>query len=256
MNKISRPLRYSISMIILLGFIAQANAIDVVFMKDGTKYAGDVIEEGEEYVITSPSLGVLRLPKAKVASVDLDQEEPATKSAPNAETTSSRPALRNDPDTRRLIHDLKYNRRLHLAAELGRLATEALSDPRLAGAVADGWPLVPVPLHRSRQHRRHFNQALEIARTVARLSALPLVCALRRTRDTGTQTRLSRSHRLANLRGAFRITAAGRRLVRRHPDGAIIFDDVFTTGATTHECASVLRRAGLENVVVVTVMRG
>lgn len=168
----------------------------------------------------------------------------------------ARPALRNDPDTRRLVHDLKYKRRLHLAAELGRIATGALSDPRLASAIADRWPLVPVPLHRSRKHRRHFNQAVEIARTVSRLSGLPLVSALCRTRDTGTQTRLSRSHRLANLRGAFRITAAGRRLIRRHPAGAIVFDDVFTTGATTHECARVLRRAGLEIVVVVTVMRG
>lgn len=168
----------------------------------------------------------------------------------------ARPALRNHPDTRRLIHDLKYKRRLHLAAELGRLASEAFADPRLAAAVAGGWPLVPVPLHHSRQHRRHFNQAAEIARGVSRLAGLPLVRALRRTRDTGTQTRLSRGHRLANLRGAFRTTAAGRRLLRRDPDGAIVFDDVFTTGATTHECASVLRRAGIENVIVVTVMRG
>ena len=168
----------------------------------------------------------------------------------------ARPALRNDPDTRRLVHDLKYHRRIHLAAELGRLATEALDDPRLAPALAGRWPLVPVPLHHSRRHRRHFNQALEIARTVARLSGLPVVRALRRGRDTGTQTRLSRSRRLANLRGAFHLSLTGRRLVRRAPAGAIVFDDVFTTGATTHECARVLSRAGFQKVVVVTVMRG
>ena len=63
----------------------------------------------------------------------------------------------------RLIHDLKYHRRIHLAAELGRLAAEAFDDPRLATALAERWPLVPVPLHRSRQHRRHFNQSVEIA---------------------------------------------------------------------------------------------
>ena len=168
----------------------------------------------------------------------------------------ARPALRNDPDTRRLVHDLKYKRRIHLAAELGRLAAGALQDPRLATALAERWPLVPVPLHRSRRHRRHFNQATEIARTVAKISGLPLIRALRRTRDTGTQTRLSRTRRLANLRGAFRLSLAGRRLIRRKPAGVIVFDDVFTTGATTHECSRVLSQAGVQKVVVVTVMRG
>jgi len=168
----------------------------------------------------------------------------------------ARPALRNDPDTRRLVHDLKYHRRIHLAAELGRLAAEAFDDPRLATALAGRWPLVPVPLHRSRQHRRHFNQSLEIARTVAAIHGLPVIHALRRCRDTGTQTRLSRSRRLDNLHGAFKVTLAGRRLARGQAAGAIVFDDVFTTGATSHECARVLRRAGVQKVVVVTVMRG
>lgn len=168
----------------------------------------------------------------------------------------ARPALRNHPDTRQLVHDLKYHRRIHLAAELGRLAAEAFEDPRLATALSERWPLVPVPLHRSRQHRRQFNQATEIARTVAGISGLPVIRALRRTRDTGTQTRLSRTRRLANLQGAFRLSLAGRRLIRTQPAGVIVFDDVFTTGATTHECARLLCRAGIQKVVVVTAMRG
>jgi ComF family protein len=168
----------------------------------------------------------------------------------------ARPALRSHPASRTLIHDLKYHRHLQLAAELGRLATEALADPRFAAVLAGHWPVVPVPLHWRRRQHRHFNQSAEIARTFARLAGLPVVEALRRRRGTPTQTRLTRHQRLANLRGAFDLSAAGRQLVRRPPPGVIVFDDVFTTGATTDACARVLRRAGIEMVVVVTVLRG
>jgi ComF family protein len=168
----------------------------------------------------------------------------------------ARPALRSHPALRSLILDLKYRRQIHLAAELGRLALESLEDDRLAPALAGRWPVVPVPLHWKRLQKRHFNQSAEIARVFARSAGLPLVAALRRIRDTGTQTRLSRKERLTNLRDAFRLSRAGRRLVRERAPGAIVFDDVFTTGSTTHECARTLRRAGVEKVVVITVMRG
>ncbi len=168
----------------------------------------------------------------------------------------ARPALRSAPSVRSLILDLKYRRQLHLAAELGRLSLEVLEDPRLAVALAGKWPVVPVPLHWKRQQDRYFNQSAEIARIFARFAHLPVVSALRRIRDTGHQTRLSRRERLKNLHKAFQLSRAGRRLVRERVPGVILFDDVFTTGSTAHECARVLRREGVEMVVVVTVMRG
>ncbi len=168
----------------------------------------------------------------------------------------ARPATVRDPRTLDLIHRLKYGREIHLAGELGRLGSEAFADPRLAEAVAGGWPLVPVPLHRKRQQHRHFNQAVEISRALAKHSGLPVVHALHRTRTTETQTRLSRKQRMENLRGAFEITRHGRRWIETSPQGAVLVDDVLTTGSTVHECAKTLHRAGCRRVFVVTVMRG
>ncbi|MCU0782145.1 MAG: ComF family protein [Akkermansiaceae bacterium] len=168
----------------------------------------------------------------------------------------ARPAMKWDGDTRQLIHDLKYKRALHHAAELGRLAAEALGDPRFADALAGHWPLVPVPLFRGRLQWRHFNQAEEIARVVGGLTGLRTLRALARVRDTGTQTQLNRKERLRNLAGAFRPTARGRRWLASRPPGAILVDDVLTTGSTVHACAKVLRKSGCERVQVLTVMRG
>lgn len=155
-----------------------------------------------------------------------------------------------------LIHGLKYQKALHLAPELGRLAAESFSDPRLATALAERWPLIPVPLHPSRQRERYFNQAAEIARTVSAVTGLAVLPALKRIRKTETQTHFGRARRLANLKGAFALSRTGTRFANGKPSGAVVIDDVFTTGSTVHECARVLRRGGVQKVIVVTVMRG
>lgn len=168
----------------------------------------------------------------------------------------ARPATVRDERTLDMIHRLKYSRELHLAKDLGRLAAEAFADPRLAPALAGKWPLVPVPLHRKRFQHRHFNQAEEISRELASHVGLPVLKALRRIRATGHQTALTRAQRLENLRGAFVVSRAGHHHVAHSPTGAVLVDDVLTTGATVNECAKTLRSAGFQQVVVVTVMRG
>ena len=168
----------------------------------------------------------------------------------------ARPAMVRDERTLEMIHRLKYARELHLAKDLGCLAAEAFRDVRLEPALAENWPLVPVPLHRSRFQHRYFNQAEEIARQLSKINGLPVVKALRRIRATGHQTSLTRTQRLENLRGAFQITRAGKRTIVEKPAGAVLIDDVLTTGSTVDECAKTLRRAGFQRIHVVTVMRG
>lgn len=168
----------------------------------------------------------------------------------------ARPALLRDERTLGMIHGLKYGRRIHLADELGRLAVEALEDPRFASALEGAWPLVPVPLHRKRRQWRYFNQAHEIARRVSADAGLPVFQALRRVQETETQTALSRKQRMENLRGAFAPSRVGLAWAKEKPPGAILVDDVFTTGSTVEACAKVLRKAGVRRVFVLTVMRG
>lgn len=168
----------------------------------------------------------------------------------------ARPVLRRDPRSLDLVHRMKYGREIHLARSLGSLAREALDDPRFEQALSEKWPLVPVPLHRSRMRKRHFNQAHELARVIASLTDLPLAPCLARIRATGTQTALGRKARQKNLKGAFRIA---HRLFRPLPvpdSGVILVDDVFTTGSTLHECAATLRKAGCPSVLALTLLRG
>jgi ComF family protein len=105
--------------------------------------------------------------------------------------------------------------------------------------------VVPVPLHVSRLRRRGYNQALELARPLARAMALPLrVELLQRTRATEAQSELDRRHRKRNVRGAFTVGEV------EGLDHVAVLDDVMTTGATLAACAEALTRAGVARVDV------
>jgi len=106
--------------------------------------------------------------------------------------------------------------------------------------------LLPVPLHRARLRQRGYNQALELARPMARGFGLPLRHdVLQRLKATDAQTELDAATRRRNVRGAFAVHAGVA--LSAH---VAILDDVMTTGATLAECARVLKRAGVARVDV------
>lgn len=167
-------------------------------------------------------------------------------------------AFKSEGGARELIHQFKYGRDLSLRSVLGGMLLKALDDPRLSAEPLTDWVLVPVPLHGTKQSDRGFNQSLELCTQLTKATGIRTVDCLKRVRSTDSQASLHRNERLKNLSKAF----AMRRLrFRKAPDVAgarvLLVDDVLTTGATTHECARVLRRqGGAEKVVVITVARG
>lgn len=159
-------------------------------------------------------------------------------------------AYRSRGVVRDLIHQFKYNRRVHLRHLLGRMMAEGFCDPRLARLRPEA--IVPVPLHPSRERDREFNQAELLATLAGRRVGLPVENCLQRTRYTLTQTHFHREERFGNLEGAF-VIRPGARI-----DGKVLalVDDVLTTGSTAEACALALREAGAAAVVVITVARG
>ena len=77
---------------------------------------------------------------------------------------------RAEGEVRELIHRFKYGRDITLRAPLSRMLGRALDDPRLQAEDLRSWMLVPVPLHRTREREREFNQSHELC---LQLSARP-----------------------------------------------------------------------------------
>jgi len=137
-----------------------------------------------------------------------------------------------------LVQALKFRGELALAPLLGAQLAARLERAARVDCV------LPVPLSAARLRARGFNQALEIARHAARAAGARLAPRLaERSRDTASQMDLPHAERAQNVRGAFRCDRA--------LEGATValVDDVMTTGATLHELAATLKRAGAARVV-------
>ncbi len=138
-----------------------------------------------------------------------------------------------------LLLGIKFGKNLHELTTVGQLAASGI----LPNIQAIPEAILPVPLHAARLHTRGFNQALELARPLARILKIPLLThAVIRHKATHAQTELDARQRQQNLRHAFRLPT---KLPYRH---IAIFDDVITTGTTIGELAHLLREHGVETV--------
>lgn len=141
-----------------------------------------------------------------------------------------------------MVRHLKYGGVRVLAERMGVQLAHAVALLRLDQDVL----VVAVPMHPRRQRRRGFNHAECLARVVARELSLEYANALMRVRNTTQQARLDGAKRRKNLRGAIGVN--GRWVQAIQGRKVLIVDDVYTTGATAAQCASVLRAVGAARV--------
>ncbi len=149
----------------------------------------------------------------------------------------------------KFINQLKFSRKIYLASLFAQL---------LAEAVICRWYLrqqlpeviIPVPLHKKRQRKRGYNQALEICKPLAKILRIPInYGVLIRIKYTQQQSRLDKSERQQNLHAAFKLV---KTIKYKH---VALLDDVVTTGSTIKAICQILLAAGVESIDVWCVAR-
>lgn len=144
-----------------------------------------------------------------------------------------------NPALRRLIKEFKYRG----SPEIGNIIVNLTSAS--AQSLFTLFPkeavVVPLPLHRSRERQRGFNQAATIGKALADALDLHMSPLLVRVRRTEEQARLSTAERMENCRRAF----SAPREIAGH---VVLVDDVVTSGATMSAAAEAIKRAGALSV--------
>ena len=132
----------------------------------------------------------------------------------------------------------KYKRNV----KLGNLLAE-----KMAGyikqhySMADIDLITAIPLHRSKQKIRGFNQSDILAQRIANNFNMPFSAGnLIRHKKTKSQYNLNRQQRAKNLKNAFRC----QDIKEFQHKSVLLVDDIYTTGITLNECAKVIKNAG------------
>ena len=149
---------------------------------------------------------------------------------------------------RKAILALKYKFASDIALEIVSLIELNLDKNHLETGT-----VVPVPLYQDRLRWRGFNQAYILGEAFAKNMNLEFGNALIRKVNTPPQARLHKSERLRNMRGVFAVNKQFEPNIKGQK--VILFDDVWTTGATLEEAARELKQNGALEVWGLSIAR-
>ncbi|MEP2025055.1 phosphoribosyltransferase family protein, partial [Reichenbachiella sp.] len=113
--------------------------------------------------------------------------------------------------------------------------------------------IIPVPLHKSKQRKRGYNQSEVIARGLNKITGIKVINdAMIRTKNVSTQTKKGKVGRWQNVDSLYKIEKnkdiKGKRV--------LLLDDVITTGATIGTAAEVLAESEVAEIYLGCIASG
>jgi ComF family protein len=139
-----------------------------------------------------------------------------------------------------LMHQFKYKGNKDIGIYLGKLMGWAMAESNRFSSVE---ALVPLPLHKSKEHKRGYNQATVLCEGISSVLNKPVLKdVVIRPEETETQTKKGRIQRWQNIEGKFQLNNSSV-IEEKH---VLLVDDVITTGATLEACGAEILKA--ENV--------
>jgi competence protein ComFC len=161
----------------------------------------------------------------------------------------------SDKSLSSLIKIFKYKFAEEISEELGFILTKFLEYLIKEDKIKpiNDYLLIPVPLYKSRQSWRGFNQAERLATKLAEknFNVIKNFTDLKRIKYSGPQTKLKKKERIKNVQNSF--VWYGAKLSGKK---IILVDDVVTTGSTLYECAKELKKHGAEEVWGLVLAKG
>jgi competence protein ComFC len=157
---------------------------------------------------------------------------------------------------RNSIKLIKYRRVSDIASELSTLTVDIVQRNNdffvsLHSFLSQKPIITAIPLSQARERYRWFNQSALLAQGFASKWNIEFSRELLvRTKFNKPQAGLLKEDRMENIKGAFSSS-----MHKNAPHSIVLFDDVWTTGATMREATNVLKRGGVKKVWCLTLAR-
>ena len=112
--------------------------------------------------------------------------------------------------------------------------------------------IIPVPIHKARMRERGYNQSELIAKELAKKLGLKVYTnVLIKIKNNKVQSTLSSKEREINTKDVYKIV----NLEKIYNKKVLIFDDIYTTGATTNSCIEEVKKANVKKIGILTLAK-
>ena len=150
---------------------------------------------------------------------------------------------------RKLLINYKFNGKAYLCNYFAKML---LNCKKTYGFFSFYDIIIPVPMDENKRLIRGYNQTVLITNVLAKnLNIINGNNIIIKTRNTKTQSTLNELQRLENVKNAFEINAKFDVTNKR----IIVFDDIYTTGATVNEISRILKENGAKEILVLVLAK-
>lgn len=149
-----------------------------------------------------------------------------------------------------IVRDLKYHSKPYFGDKLAEIMTDRLLPENLQVDL-----ILPIPMHKSKERKRGYNQAALLAKGISRRINVPFDKTLMmRMRRTKPMNKMSPQERRDNVKDAFTLRREKVKMVKGKT--ILLVDDIFTTGSTLDECSRLLLDSGAEKIYMICFAAG
>lgn len=150
---------------------------------------------------------------------------------------------------RNKIIEYKFSEKVYLHKTFSRLI---INNRKICSFLKSYDIIIPVPMYKNKKYKRGYNQTELIARDIAKELNIELQKNnLIKIKDNKRQSTLTKEERIQNVKDVFNLlnveTIRNRKI--------ILFDDIYTTGSTTNECAKLIKKTGAKEITVLTIAK-
>ena len=112
--------------------------------------------------------------------------------------------------------------------------------------------IIPVPMHRKKLKLRGYNQSELIAREIAKKAKIDIdTNILIKIKNNKVQSTLDKKEREENTKNVYKLINQEK----IYNKNVLIFDDIFTTGATINSCINEIRKAKVKKIGILTLAK-
>ncbi len=149
-----------------------------------------------------------------------------------------------DDLSKKIIFGLKYNKKTFMSRYIATIIKEKLYTE---GIEFDY--IMYVPLHKSREKKRGFNQSKLIAKNLGEILNVEVINCIVRNKKTRRLFKLRDRERIKEVKNAF-ATSSDIYICKNKK--ILLIDDIFTTGSTVNEISKLLKINYVKNIYVCT----